>query len=98
MVIDSFEYIEVYVQISANTALQLEIFAIFCGTIRNGIINAKCKSTIALNYDYHEPSFCFGCPCDHPVFHMATTGGLMELYGSVAETDVVRYSQNKEYG
>ena len=80
VVIDSFEYIEVHVQISADTASQLETFTTFCGTIRNGIINAIHKATIALNYDYHEPSLCFGCPCDHPVFHAATIGAEKTLW------------------
>ncbi|MCG8622304.1 MAG: hypothetical protein MJE68_09970, partial [Proteobacteria bacterium] len=47
-------------------------FAASCRTIRNGIIQAVHKATIALNYNYHEPSLCFGCPCGHPVFHTAT--------------------------
>jgi hypothetical protein len=74
VVIDSFEYIEVHVHTRAESASELETFATFCGTIRNGIIQAVRKATIALNYDYHEPSLCFGCPCDHPVFHTATIG------------------------
>jgi hypothetical protein len=72
VVIDSFEYIEVHVHISTNTASKLKNFAAFCGTIRDGIILAVRKATLALNYDYHEPSLCLGCPCDHPVFHTAT--------------------------
>jgi hypothetical protein len=72
VVIDSFEYIEVHVHTRADTASELERFATFCGTIRDGIIQAVRKATKALNYDYHEPSLCFGCPCDHPVFHTAT--------------------------
>ena len=72
VVIDSFEYIEVHVHINADTASKLKNFARFCGMIRNSVIQAVRKATIALNYDYHEPCVCFGCPCDHPVFHTAT--------------------------
>ena len=72
VVIDSFEYIEVHVHIKADTASKLKNFTTTCGAIRNGIIQAVRKATIALNYDYHEPSLCFGCPCGHPVFHTAT--------------------------
>ena len=72
VVIDSFEYIEVHVHIEADTASKLKNFATSCRAIRNDIIQAIRKATIALNYDYHEPSLCFGCPCGHPVFHIAT--------------------------
>ena len=72
VVIDSFEYIEVHVHINADTASKLKNFARFCGMIRNSVIQAVRKATVALNYDYHEPCVCFGCPCGHPVFHTAT--------------------------
>ena len=72
VVIDSFEYIEVHIHIKADTASKLKNFETTCGAIRNGIIQAVRKATIALNYDYHEPSLCFCCPCGHPVLHIAT--------------------------
>ena len=70
VVIESFEFIEVHIE--ADTASKLKNFSAFCGTIRNGIFQAVRKATIVLNYDYHEPCLCFGCPCGHPVFHTAT--------------------------
>ena len=72
VVIDSFEYIEVHVHISPDTASKLKDFTSFCGTIHSGVINAIRTATTALNYDYHEPSVCFMCPCSHPALHVAT--------------------------
>ena len=72
VVIDSFEYIEVHLHINSGTASKLKDFATFCGVIRRGIIKAIHTATVALNYDYHEPLVCYGCPCDHPTFHTAT--------------------------
>ena len=72
VVIDSFEYIEVHVHVSPDTASKLKDFTSFCGTIHSGIINAIRTATTALNYDYHEPSVCFMCPCSHPALHVAT--------------------------
>ena len=74
-VIDSFEYIEVHVYVSTEAMAVLndggDGLAEFCTIIREGIIEAIRKATIALNYDYHEPAVGFGCPCDHPVLHVA---------------------------
>ena len=70
--IDSFEYIGVHVHISSNTALKLKGFVDFCQTVRNGIIKAIRAAPTALNYDYHEPSVRFMCPCKHSGLHVAT--------------------------
>ena len=72
VVIDSFEYIEVHVHVSPDTASKLKDFTTFCGTIRSGVIKAIHTATTALNYDYHEPSVNFMCPCSHPALHVAT--------------------------
>ena len=72
VVIDSFEYIEVHVHITSKAASKLKDFAKFCQTVRCGVIRAIRTATTALNYDYHEPSVHFMCPCKHPGLHVAT--------------------------
>ena len=73
-VVDSFEYIEVHVYVSTEAMAIMDDgdLADFCEMIREGIIKAIRKATIALNYDYHEPAIGFGCLCDHPMLHVAT--------------------------
>jgi hypothetical protein len=39
--------------------------------IRLSIVRAIRKATLALNYDYSEPEFGFGCPCEQDGFHLA---------------------------
>ena len=42
--------------------------------IRQSIVKALRKATLALNYDYSEPEIGFGCPCEQDGFHLAAIG------------------------
>ena len=69
--IDSFNYIEVHLRMSSRAKAKVKDLPGHCRMIRLSIVRAIRKATLALNYDYSEPEFGFGCPCEQDGFHLA---------------------------
>ena len=72
--IDSFDCIEVHMQMTTRAKAKVKDLPGFCRMIRSSIVKALRKATLALNYDYSEPEFGFGCPCEQDGFHLAVIG------------------------
>ena len=72
--IDSFDCIEVHLRLTARAKAKVKDLPGFCRMIRLSIIKALRKATLALNYDFSEPEFGFGCPCEQDGFHLAAIG------------------------
>ena len=71
VLIDAFEHIEVHVDMDTTAPSIVKDFAQYCEAVKQGVIEAIRRATLALHYDYYKPTIGFGCPCDLPVFHLA---------------------------